>query len=289
MKNETVELENKILEGVKAAYPFYDVKFEDVVKTNKTKRAIVIRDPEKAVSPAIYLEQFNAEDLSVEKIVEQIAMAYEKNRQITFNTNSYTNWDTVKDTLVPRLINRDKNEEMLKNVPHKDFLDLAVIFTALVTVNGQKGSITVKNEHLQGWDKTIDDIEAAAMKNAPKLLPIGNEDLMEFLNQMVFGVPAPAVEDMPPITIVTNQDKHYGAATILYDGVLEGLARMYNGNYYILPSSVHEVFALPDDGQDPVKLSAMVAEINQTQVLPEEVLADHAYFYDASVKELRVA
>ena len=289
MKNATVELENKILEGVKAAYPFYDVKFEDVVKTNKTKRAIVIRDPEKAVSPAIYLEQFNAEDLSVEKIVEQIAMAYEKNRQITFNTNSYTNWDTVKDTLVPRLINRDKNEEMLKNVPHKDFLDLAVIFTALVTVNGQKGSITVKNEHLQGWDKTIDDIEAAAMKNAPKLLPIGNEDLMGFLNQMGFGGPAPAVEDMPPITIVTNQDKHYGATTILYDGVLEGLARMYNGNYYILPSSVHEVLALPDDGQDPERLSAMVAEVNATQVLPEEVLADHAYFYDASVKELRVA
>lgn len=207
----------------------------------------------------------------------------------------FANWDRVKDTFVPRLVNREKNKKMLENVPYREFLDLAVIFTALVTVNGQKKTITVRNEYLQGWGKTIDDVEAAAMTNAPKLLPFNTLDFLEVVEKSASRAGGSLEEEEKEairkigFRIVSNTELCYGAATILYDGVLEELAEMMGGDFYILPSSVHEVLALPDGGQNPKRMSKNVAKINATQLLPKEVLSDHVYFYDASVKELRVA
>ena len=59
------------------------------------------------------------------------------------------------------------------------------------------------------------------------------------------------------------------------------------GDYFILPSSIHEVLLLRDDGNmDYRALEAMVREINVTQVAPEERLSDQVYHYDAAEKLL---
>ena len=55
----------------------------------------------------------------------------------------------------------------------------------------------------------------------------------------------------------------------------------------MLPSSIHEVIITPDRHQFSYEeLSAMVKEINETQVEAEEVLSDHAYYYDRTRGEL---
>ena len=58
-------------------------------------------------------------------------------------------------------------------------------------------------------------------------------------------------------------------------------------NYYILPSSIHEVIVVPES-KSPVKqdLEEMVREINETQVEEEEILSYRAYYF--SRKENRL-
>ena len=59
-------------------------------------------------------------------------------------------------------------------------------------------------------------------------------------------------------------------------------------NYFVLPSSIHEVIIVPESASPGYSdLNEMIREINQTQVAEEEVLGDHAYYYDCAKKELR--
>ena len=65
------------------------------------------------------------------------------------------------------------------------------------------------------------------------------------------------------------------------------LSGMSMGDFFILPSSIHELLVVPkQDGMDYSSLEAMVQEVNATQVAPEEKLSDHVYEYDAKEKEL---
>ena len=87
--------------------------------------------------------------------------------------------------------------------------------------------------------------------------------------------------------VLSNRIRSYGSAAILYDRRLEGIGMYLKSNYYVLPSSIHEVIIIPEKaapGKEP--LSQMVGEINRTQVAEEEILSDHAYYYDREKKRL---
>ena len=80
--------------------------------------------------------------------------------------------------------------------------------------------------------------------------------------------------------ILTNSRKTYGACSILYPGMLEQLAERIGGDYYMIPSSVHEFLLVPAEReQDREELKKMIAEVNRTELPPEEVLSDHLYLY----------
>ena len=61
-----------------------------------------------------------------------------------------------------------------------------------------------------------------------------------------------------------------------------------HGSFYIIPSSIHELIFLTLNGcrQDSDEISDMIQSINDEVVNPEEVLGDHAYYYDADTDTL---
>jgi len=60
-------------------------------------------------------------------------------------------------------------------------------------------------------------------------------------------------------------------------------------NLYIIPSSIHELLLLPDDGTvDRESLDQMVQEVNMNEVLPTERLSDHVYYYEYAENEIRM-
>lgn len=97
------------------------------------------------------------------------------------------------------------------------------------------------------------------------------EKLHELMGQEMEGVPVQY--------IVTNTKNFRGASAILDMEALRELAqRLDVSKFIVLPSSIHEMIIVPDDGECNIEeLSRMVQEINQTQVEPEERLTDRAY------------
>ena len=63
------------------------------------------------------------------------------------------------------------------------------------------------------------------------------------------------------------------------------MERLHNeiGNFYILPSSIHEIIAVPASGGFEIAmLYSMVKEVNSTAVSEEDFLSDIVYFYDGN-------
>ena len=61
------------------------------------------------------------------------------------------------------------------------------------------------------------------------------------------------------------------------------------GDYFVLPSSVHEVLIMPkSEDMDPKELRNMVQDVNATQVAEGEILSDQVYEYDAKTHKLSI-
>ncbi len=69
---------------------------------------------------------------------------------------------------------------------------------------------------------------------------------------------------------------------LAYEDFMDKAAERIGGDFYLLPSSIHELVLVPDNGgMNSKELGMMVQSINMTEVLPEERLTDSAYHYDA--------
>ena len=86
--------------------------------------------------------------------------------------------------------------------------------------------------------------------------------------------------DGEPMTVLTTRGAVNGAGVLFCDSVLRKIWQKI-GDFYILPSSVHEVIVVPvSGGIDRVELTEMVRTINATEVAPEDRLSDQVYLYD---------
>ena len=73
-----------------------------------------------------------------------------------------------------------------------------------------------------------------------------------------------------------------GAGLILQEDLMQQIGEIVGGDFYILPSSCHEVLVIPESmGMDVKELSAMVQQVNETEVSTEDRLSDHVQHYDS--------
>ena len=94
----------------------------------------------------------------------------------------------------------------------------------------------------------------------------------------------------PVMMVATTEDSRMGASVIQYPGFLEQAAEVMGGDFFILPSSIHEVLLVPDDGKADFRdLETMVQTINESQVAPAERLSDHVYHYDQADRVFELA
>jgi hypothetical protein len=80
---------------------------------------------------------------------------------------------------------------------------------------------------------------------------------------------------------LTTSDRVNGAALMLRDDILSEAAEVLNDDFFIFPSSTHEVLLVPEcTGFAVEDLSEMVSAVNREQVMPQERLSDHVHYYD---------
>ena len=255
-----------------------DISFREVRKNNGIyKKACTVRFNDAQVAPTVYLEPYYDHYLHGEAVSDSAEniLRYCKCQtpQVTFPENFFKEYGTVRERLGIKLIGKKRNETYLQEVPHIDFEDLAGVFFYLLEepVFGN-GIIVIRNMDLERWGMTAQQLYDDALESCSRLLPPVFRSLSDVLDVL-----QPAGEG--ELYLLTNESALYGAAVILYPGLLEEAAEYIGGDYFVLPSSVHEVILLPDKGEEAEGLLEIVAEINHTQVAEEEILIDAVYKY----------
>ena len=114
--------------------------------------------------------------------------------------------------------------------------------------------------------------------------------MREVMAGMMGMEPDPPMPGEPVMLVATTRDSFMGASVIQYPGFMEQAAEQVGGDFFVLPSSIHEVLIIPDDGhQDYHELEAMVQSINQAEVAPADRLSDHVYHYDQTDRVFELA
>lgn len=275
-------MQEKLTEDIK-------VSIQEITKNNGVVfRGLTFCDSKVNISPTIYLEDFYKEyreGRTFEDILSEMETIYEKSRmQSSIQMDFFTEYEKAKSNIVYKLIHYEKNKELLADIPHRPFLDLAIVYYYLVDMKGlSNATILIHNNHLELWKANEEMLFAQARVNSPRLLSadfLGMEEMLRELTDASSENREEWGRDDTGMYVLSNSRRMYGASALLYDGVKDMCARAMDGNYFILPSSVHEVILVPDDGiMNKEKLEEMVRDVNATQLEPQEILSDSVYFY----------
>ena len=264
-----------------------------VVKKNNGVSAtgLFIRENGQDVSPILYLDDYyihyqNGELL--ENVIRNIRADYDKKVQMAaVKIPNLQEFENIRGRVIYRLVNYEKNKEILEDCPHIRLYDLAVTFRWVARIDDVGVSTSlITNKQVKEWGVSVNDLVLAARQNTPRLFPAQIIDIEEMLAGMVSFILYPSAI---PMYILTNEQELNGASALLYGDILKDFANKKGADMYILPSSIHEVIMIPADRiDDPKKLSSMVHEANTTVVSTGDVLSDSVYYYDRKKDQILV-
>jgi len=300
-----------------------EVTVSNVRKNNGVMlTGVVIMKKDSHIAPTIYLESFYEaykKGMGLREILSQIEVIYEKNR-VQGSEDSlefFQSFLKVRKKIFYKLINAEKNRELLREIPSVPYLDLAIVFYCDCSSElFGNAAILIKNSHLKMWGVDKEQLYLAAAANTPKSSPyeiktmeavmkeMFAEEIRKELERKHISYSEAWLEEMAaqmladseppegktPMYVLTNVKRCNGASCVLYERVLENFAKKMNDNLYILPSSIHEMIMIPASfAAKASELREMVEEINATQVEDEEVLSDSVYFFNRMTKQLELA
>ncbi len=260
------------------------------------------------ISPNIYLDGLYAayeQGETFHVVMEEVRRIYEESKvETSIDMGFFMDYEKMKEKVVYKVIGYERNKELLLQIPHILFLDMALVFYCHAP---QKelgcATILIYNSHLKMWGVTKERLYWDARNNTRLILPARILSIEEMMKEVLSGnmEKEALAEDMEGgkeaeqgfeesgrMYVLGNERKLFGAAVMFYDGVLDEFSEKMKKNFFLLPSSVHEVILIPDDGiQEPEELWRMVCEINETQVEPEEVLTDAVYYFSRKCKKIK--
>ena len=289
------EFKDFILENINRYLSKKDRDFEMTIETSESNSlkevdALIINRKDCEYITRIFLDKAYMayrEFGDMDPIMSDIAATIQKSEKqlrkieaIDFNT-----FEGVKERLSVKILNWDWNHDKLKSIAHRRLpeTDLAVIYRIEVASN-KNGFETVKvtNKMLDIWGIHEEQLYQAALEQNIKKYPFVVADAAQFLFREE-PVPEQFPEEMKGnrFYYLTNGNIVNGAATILYPDILKTIGDKFQGNYFIIPSSIHEVLLMKDDGETKVEeLQSMVRSVNDESVPEGDVLSDHVYAYD---------
>jgi hypothetical protein len=245
------------------------------------------------VSPTIYLEPFyeryrngaRPDDLAD----DVLALYRHRSCSGRVDAGMFEDYKRLASGIRFRLVNYEMNRDMLSDVPHRRFLDLAAILYCDVSDSVfSTASVLVQNDYAKRWGVSHDELFDTAMKNMLLHEPAGIWPMGRMLAELR-GTPEENILPELPLYVLTNRSRMFGAACMMYPGVFDQAVMEIRNDFYVLPSSVHEVLLLsPDQVFDGQGLGELVRRVNEEQVEPYEVLSNNVYYYDSKKREIEV-
>lgn len=250
---------------------------------------LTILEAEMNISPTIYVEPYYEmyEAVGMEEIVNSIMHVYELYKpNHSIDVEPILNFTSVKDKLAVKLINYEKNEEQLKEIPHSRFLDLAIVpVLRLENFIGGQATITVKNNLQETWGVDTEMIIKTALENIRNDVSINS--IFDCIGEIEFE--CKEASDMQELYVMTNSSKLFGASTMLWTDRLRELADVAGKDTLtIIPSSIHECLILLEEVEKEEMLG-VVEEVNDSIVDTQEILSYNIYKYNRLSDTITIA
>ena len=243
-----------------------------VLKVNQKLDGIAIKDAENESFETVFYPKACFRDYQNGKPISEIVKELsEKNsekelaQEIISKAKGNIENQLWKECLVAQVINTKKNEEFLSNIPHRNLLDLSVIYRIVFS---NSTSVVVNNKMLEDFGMEENQLFAIAKENVLKKHPF-------FLFSLCGG-------------LCGIKNEMYGANAILFETELDKAAENAGDDIYILPSSMHELLFVKAKEHEETALLAMIKEVNEVALEEEDFLSDNLYRYDRETKELRL-
>ncbi len=275
----------------------YETDLNQVRKNNGLLLdGLLIRCTSDKIVPSIYLNSYyenyqKGESLS--DIVNEVIKAYDgvKGETSQIMIPARMEFEEVKARIIFRLVNYEKNKLLLQSIPHYRLLEFAVTFHCLIRKDEEGiGSVRITEEHRKSWGVSVEELRNVALENTKNTFPAiirPMEDIVYDAIKQETWTPQKEVMILPTsfnssMYVLTNSCGINGASCLLYQGLLELFYKQLGTDFFLLPSSIHELILVPvGEDRDREHLEEMVKEINQTQVAMEEILSDTVYNYES--------
>lgn len=273
-----------------------DISLENIKFTNKGGDRLNITFAEydgTYVDCSVHVEELYVayqNGIRLNAIVDYICgdVLHAKNCNIYDKTKTLMNYDTAKNRLFVRLLNCDRNADVLKNVVHKTLGDIALTVCAIVDDNREDLiSTKILKFMVKKWGKTETDIFNEALENTYRATPpriykweemifnreYTGDSFMESCDEDVIS--KDAMGNCLSTTIKTN-----GAVAVFLPGVAEHLAELLNSDFYMVFTSIHEVMIHNAKKVDPEDLKSVLTDTIRETVPEEDYLTSRIYKYN---------
>lgn len=292
-------IKSNVKEYLPESYKDADIQFRDVVKNNDVHlTGVLIKKENETLTPNIYINELYekySSGMNLDEIVGDIAdlrIEHDPPEEAQSIGSIFTNYEMVKQRLEIHLCDMELNRDKLKNQVYTEQGDFAATYHIKIGGDGMlRGSATVTPNLLKGWGITEEQLREDSLRAEHSKGAVFT-DIEELVAEKTFGLKATNLLDKQNAIIdngdgfslycLTCEDYRYGASMILREDVMDKVSKLMGGDFYILPSSIHETLIVPTTTQMTLEdMSIMVQYVNKEAVEPEDKLSDKVQFYDS--------
>lgn len=211
-----------------------------------------------------------------------------KNYNIYDKTKTLIDYDTAKSRLFVRLLNCDRNSDILKNVVHKTLGDIALTVCAIVDNRENLISTKILKSMVEKWRKTETDIFNEALENTYRATPPRIYKWEGVLcDESYAGESFMNDEDVCDLdksfsgNILSTTRKTNGAVAVFLPGVAEKISELLDSDFYMLFTSIHEVMIhSTGSGVDLKDLKLVLQDTLREAIPSSDYLTEKIYKYN---------
>lgn len=276
-----------VLENLQNRFSDMDVRRQEVNKLqNESYVGIGIQPKGSNVAVTFRLQEMFNEYLKNEQLLPGILarIAHDAEQALSgmpsFDTNIIEKYENVKDHLVMQMVPIKGNEDMLQTIPHRTVDDMAVVYRVEMAYN-QEGAATalLTNQILASFGISEEQLHNDAVKSQAALHPPVLKNMADVMKEMTGGL---FDDNESPMWVATNDGGIQGASVVEIPDFMNQSAEKLGGDFFVIPSSVHEVLFIRDDGSfSKEHLEGMLRDVNASNVAPTDYLSDSLYHYDS--------
>lgn len=289
----------EFLDYMPTEYADCELELKKIPKVNVCLTGVIIKPKGHERSfcgPTFYMERLYDQYLecgSFEQVMSNQAIYLEESLKYLPDDIMDISIASLKDKIVFQVVNTKENKEMIDLCPHRDILDLSIVYRAITNIdNTGVSGFLITHDIAEAEDLTEKLLYSLAIKNTKDLFPFKKERIEETMGRMMkkWGAKDEDVnrsfrdiDNVPEkarVYVISNEYEFFGASALLYSDVIGEVVDRIGTDCYILPSSVHDLVVLSTEVFfETDKLLQLVKQTNTEHVRLTDRLSDNVYVY----------